>query len=111
MRGVGKHLISRNNYFFGSDIDNRCVKMTSINLCLNGLVGEVAWANSLFTKENHWGGYTILLDEKRCFVPTIKKIKPNEGYIYDQSLLDYNEKSKEQIIEKVITLQQTKLDL
>ena len=49
--------VSRNNYFFGADIDQRCVKMAAINLCLNALTGEVAHMNSL-TGE-HYGGYTI----------------------------------------------------
>lgn len=64
--------VSRRNYFFGADLDNRCCKMTAINLCLNGLIGQVAWMNSLTLE--HWGGYEIFYDEKRMYVPTIKKL-------------------------------------
>ncbi len=33
--------------FYGQDIDLRCVKMTTINLALNGLRGFVTWGDSL----------------------------------------------------------------
>ena len=39
--------INRNAYFYGADIDRNCCMMCLINQCLNGLLGEVAWMNSL----------------------------------------------------------------
>jgi len=75
--------VSRNNYFFGADLDNRCSKMCAINLCLNGLLGEAAWMNSLTLE--HWGGYEIFYDEKRRYVPTIKKLNAKEGLLAQQT--------------------------
>jgi type I restriction-modification system DNA methylase subunit len=105
--------ISKRNYFFGADIDNRCCKMAVINLCLNGLVGEISWMNSLSLE--HWGGYNIYLDEKRCYVPTIKKLEAKDGHIYQHSLMSFS-KMKEQKLEdkaeqKIITVSQIKLEL
>jgi hypothetical protein len=39
--------INRNVSFYGADIDRNCCMMCLINQCLNGLLGEVAWMNSL----------------------------------------------------------------
>jgi hypothetical protein len=75
--------VSRRNRFYGADIDHRCCKMTAINFCLNRMIGEVAWMDTL--KFEHWGGYTIFLDETRNFIPAIKKLQANEGYIYNNS--------------------------
>jgi len=103
--------VSRNNYFFGADIDHRCSKMTAINLCLNGMFGEVAWMNSLFSTE-HWGGYAIVPHEKHRFVPTIKKLNANEGYIYGYAVEDLKERIKVADNKNTITtVQQIKLDL
>ena len=107
--------ISRHNYFFGADIDKRCSKMAAINLCLNGLTGEVAWMNSITFE--HWGGYSIYPDKKRLFIPTIKKLEAKQGYIYNHAMIELStmieqkqnkEKQKE---EKIITVSQIKLDL
>ena len=101
--------ISRSNYFFGADIDNRCSKMTAINLCLNGLFGEVAWMNSLSME--HWGGYTITPHEKHPFIPTIKKLSAMEGYIYGYAVEELKERSRTKINDKTIIATQTKLEL
>ena len=50
--GSGRMLLSAakinpNRLFVGQDLDARCVKMTAINLALNGLRGRVVWGNSL----------------------------------------------------------------
>ena len=39
--------INRNATFYGADVDRNCAMMCLINLCLNGMFGEVAWMNSL----------------------------------------------------------------
>lgn len=39
--------INRNALFYGADIDRNCCMMCLINMCLNGMFGEVAWMNSL----------------------------------------------------------------
>ncbi len=75
--------ISRNNTFYGADIDYRCVKMTAINLCLNALPGEVAWMNTLSME--HWGGYTIGYTDPRLHIPIITKLSANEGLIYNRA--------------------------
>jgi type I restriction-modification system DNA methylase subunit len=89
--GSGRMLLSaakveRHNTFYAADIDQRCCKMTAINLCLNGLAGEVAWMDSLSWE--HWGGYRIFFDNKRLYLPTIEKLKAQEGYIYSKPKLN-----------------------
>ena len=39
--------VSRNSLFFGADIDRTCAMMCVINLCLNELLGEVCWMDTL----------------------------------------------------------------
>jgi len=39
--------VNRNALFYGADIDRNCCMMCLINMCLNGMFGEVAWMNSL----------------------------------------------------------------
>jgi type I restriction-modification system DNA methylase subunit len=102
--------ISRHNYFYGADIDNRCCKMAAINLCLNGLTGEIAWMNSLSVE--HWGAYSIYLDEKRQYVPTIKKLNANEGIVYIHSITSFSTMKEENKNDKnTIKVSQIKLDL
>ncbi len=43
--------ISRQNEFYGQDIDLRCVRMTAINLGLRNLYGYVVWGDSLAVEE------------------------------------------------------------
>ena len=38
---------NRNATFYGADVDRNCAMMCVINMCLNGMLGEVAWMNSL----------------------------------------------------------------
>jgi type I restriction-modification system DNA methylase subunit len=51
--------INRNATFFGADIDLNCCMMCLINQCLNGLLGEVAWMNSL--SNEFFGAWQIRL--------------------------------------------------
>lgn len=39
--------MNRNALFYGADVDRNCAMMCLINMCLNGMFGEVAWMNSL----------------------------------------------------------------
>lgn len=50
--------INRHCLFFGADVDADCARMTAINLCLNGLYGEVAWMDSLSNK--FYSGWKIM---------------------------------------------------
>ncbi len=102
--GSGRMLLSaakieRNNYFFGADIDNRCCKMTAINMCLNGLEGEVAWMNSL--SQEHWGGFSV--KKKFGLIPTIKKLNAGEGILA-------NKKVSNEKVEDTIKVSQTKFE-
>ena len=61
--GSGRTLMSvakRNpeNEFFGADVDCNCAMMTAINMCLNTMIGEVAWMNSL--SNEYFNGWRIV---------------------------------------------------
>jgi hypothetical protein len=46
------------NYHVSNDLDQLCAKMTAINYCLNGVVGEITCNNGLWnTKDNYRFGY------------------------------------------------------
>ena len=99
--------VSRNNYFYGADIDSRCVKMAAINLALNSLPGEVAHMNTLSLE--HWGGYTIAFIHAGARVPIIRKLTANEGIIYNTPFNRGQESQQEE--RKILTVTQAKLNL
>lgn len=70
--------LNRFSLFYGADVDATCTKMATINLCLNGMFGEVAWMNSLTNQ--YFGGWKIYPGEKGC--PTIREIPEEESYIH-----------------------------
>jgi hypothetical protein len=102
--------VSRDNYFTGADIDSRCAKMCVINLCLNGLRGEVAHMNSL--SGEIWLCYAVeYLPVAHLRVPVITKLPPNTGIIYSNTRFHKagaEERPAQQ--SNVITVTQTKLD-
>jgi hypothetical protein len=63
---------------FGADNDITCVHMAAINLCLNGLFGEIAWMDTL-TANKWYRGYKIELHQKG--VPYIREIGEDESYL------------------------------
>jgi len=69
--------INRNALFFGADVDRNCCLMTLINLCLNGLKGEVAWLNSL--SNEFYGAWRVEIHPVYR-TPYIRKIDKEECY-------------------------------
>ncbi len=70
--------LNRNALFFGADIDRTCCLMSVINFCLNGMLGEVAWMDSLSNK--FYGAWRIELHPEH-YVPYIREITDDESYI------------------------------
>lgn len=70
--------ISRMNKFYGADIDRNCCMMAVINFCLNGMLGEVAWMDSLSNR--FYGGWKIELDPLHL-VPVVYEIGESESSI------------------------------
>ncbi len=88
--GSGTMLVSRarcerevrgrnSDLYFGADLDRRCAMMTAINLCLNGLCGEVAWMNSL--SNEYFGGWKIDI-HSFYQVPYLREISEQDSYIH-----------------------------
>jgi len=80
--GSGRMLLAaakfdRSLRFYGADVSRECAQMTAINLCLNGLFGEVAWMDTLSNK--FYGGWQIDLHPKG--VPFLKSITEEESRI------------------------------
>lgn len=69
--------INRWAVFFGTDVDKNCCMMTLLNLCLNGLKGEVAWMNSL--SNDFYGAWRIEIHPLHL-VPYIREIAKDECY-------------------------------
>ena len=70
--------INRNATFYGADVDRNCAMMCLINQCLNGLLGEVAWMNSL--SNEFFGAWQIQLHPTGG-VPYIVPITESESLI------------------------------
>jgi hypothetical protein len=73
--------------FYGADVDANCAKMSAINLCLNGLFGEIAWMNSLTNQ--FYAAWEIAPTIKG--VPHIRQITEQQSYIH----LDLPEEKQE----------------
>ncbi len=87
--------ISRNSLFFGADIDRTCAMMCLINLCLNGLLGEVCWMDTLMNR--FYGGWRIELHPEKG-VPYIREITESESYM----VLRLPEKKQELIAQQAL---------
>ena len=85
--------ISRNSLFFGADIDRTCAMMCLVNLCLNGLLGEVCWMDTLMNR--FYAGWRVELHPKKE-VPYIREITESESYM----VLRLPEKKQELIAQK-----------
>lgn len=70
--------ISRLNSFYGADIDRTCCLMAVINLCMNGMIGEVAWMDTLCNR--FYGGWQIDIHPEQP-VPYVREITEAESYI------------------------------
>ena len=90
--------INRNSLFFGADIDRTCAMMCLINLCLNGLWGEVCWMDTLMNR--FYAGWRIELHSEKG-VPYIREINKEESYL----VLRLPEK-KEELVQKQVASQQ-----
>jgi len=91
--------ISRNSLFFGADIDRTCAMMCLINLCLNGLLGEVCWMDTLMNR--FYAGWRIELHSEKA-VPYIREIIKEESYM----VLRLPEKKQEIIVKNAQAVQQ-----
>lgn len=80
--------IKRDCLCFGADIDRTCAMMCVINLCLNGLLGEVCWMDTLMNR--FYAGWRIELHPEHG-VPYIREITEAESYM----VLRLPEKKKE----------------
>ena len=70
--------LNRNLLLFGADIDRTCAMMCLINLCLNGLLGEVCWMDTLMNR--FYAGWRIELHPEKG-VPYIREITESESYM------------------------------
>ena len=69
--------ISPMNSFYGADIDSTCCLMAVINLCLNGMIGEVALMDM---RNRFYGGWQIDIHPVHI-VPFVREIHEAESYI------------------------------
>jgi hypothetical protein len=86
--------ISGDSLFFGADVDRTCAMMCVINLCLNGLLGEVCWLDTLMNR--FYTGWRIELHPEKG-VPYIREITEAESYL----ILKLPEKKQETIVKQV----------
>lgn len=63
--------INRHLKFYGADIDLQCCQMTLINMCLNGLFGEVSHMDSI--KMQEWKRWRVEV-HPRFLIPYIREV-------------------------------------
>ena len=67
------HAAAPGNYQFGADLDGICAKMTAVNMCIHGCVGQAVCMNSLDPDDWRFG-YQINARLNLTGVPTIEPI-------------------------------------
>ena len=70
--------VNRFATFFGADNDRNCAMMCAINMCLNGMYGEVAWMNSITNQ--FYAAWHIHPTVQGC--PCITPISEKQSYIH-----------------------------
>ncbi len=70
--------VNRFATFFGADNDRNCAMICAINMCLNGMYGEVAWMNSITNQ--FYAAWQIHPTAKGC--PCITQISEKQSYIH-----------------------------
>ncbi|MBK6284897.1 MAG: SAM-dependent DNA methyltransferase [Draconibacterium sp.] len=70
--------VNRFATFYGADNDRNCACMCAINMCLNGMYGEVAWMNSITNQ--FYAAWQIHPTVKGC--PCITQISEKQSYIH-----------------------------
>jgi hypothetical protein len=71
---------NRNMRFFGADPDCSLCWITLLNLCLNGLFGEVAWYD--VPHDNFFDTWSVDLDYKGK--PSIRKLDPEKSLLFQK---------------------------
>ena len=87
--------VNRFTKLYGVDVDANCARMAVINLCLNGMFGEIAWMNSVTNQ--YFGGWVIVRTIKG--IPRIQEISERESYIhlkwiFESDLLIFSNKTR-----------------
>ena len=85
--------INRNCLFYGADVDRTCAMMCVINLCLNGLLGEVCRMDTLMN--SFYAGWKIEHHPEHG-VPYIREIAESESYL----ILRLTEKKQELVVQQ-----------
>lgn len=91
--GSGRLLLAINdrypeNFVFGCDLDKTCVKMTSLNLCLQGACGEVCWKDALDDQDHR---LVYLVNPPLANLPTIVEIPVEKSFIYAHNKAKINQ--------------------
>lgn len=96
--------IDRSLKFYGADIDYQCCQMTLINLCLNGLKGEVSHMDTLKLEE--WNRWSVRI-HPIYRVPYIHQIDLNgREKTVSEMIIEHYEDKKKQIIQEVRTVKE-----
>lgn len=113
--GSGRTLLAaakmkRNQFFYGSDVDLTCVKMTVINLAYNSLVGEVHWMNALTLE--HYGSFSINVEPitKLPFIITQPADKSSGAHLIKETAKKMPEHQKEQVKQQLQYIQKSLFD-
>ena len=93
---ISFHAMAPGNYQFGADLDPICAKMTAVNMCLHGCVGQAVCMNSLIPDDWRFG-YHINRRLNQTGVPTIEPMPKEECHtwrLWQKEKAEWAEKKK-----------------
>lgn len=105
--GSGRNLLAYyarqpENYFFGSDIDLDCCKMSIINFAWHGITGEIVHKDAL-SSDCFWHGWDIVSKDEDLIVPfQVLPIEKEGSFIWQQEqyLIQQSQKRAQEQIEQ-----------
>lgn len=92
------HAMAPGNYQYAADLDSICAKMSAVNMCLHGCVGQAVCMNSLDPDDWRFG-YAINRRLGYTGVPTIEPIPREEcraWRLWQQQKAEYEQQKKMQ---------------
>lgn len=89
---LASHAYNPKNYHYGQDIDYTCCLMSSVNMMMHGIIGEVVWGNSL-DPNSYFSGWAINPNIiKLKGIPHIERLDKENSFIYHVSQFQYKKR-------------------
>jgi len=88
---IAFHANAPGNYQYGCDIDSICAKMTAINMCISGCVGQAICGDALMLGDSYRFGFEVNRYLTYHHFPSLERISKEESFefgFYKNAILE-----------------------